>query len=376
MTQKKIAILSTFYPYRGGIAQFSGALFRALETSNEVRAFNFSKQYPAFLFPGETQFVKSGDNADEIPSERLLNSTSPISYLKTASKINAFGPDLFISNYWMTFFGPAMGTVAKRVSPTAKKIAILHNVIPHEKRFYDQPSNRYFLNNHDGFVVLSEAVEKDLVSIKPDAKFIRIPHPNYNHFGEKLDKRTAKQQLNIDLDKKTLLFFGIIRDYKGLDLLLTTFSKLDSSYQLLIAGECYGSFEKYQKLIEVSGAKDRIFCFNQYISDQEVPVFFSAADVCILPYKSATQSGITAIAHHFCLPLIATDVGGLKETIKHEKNGLIIPIPHVDELLSAIQFYFEKAKYQPFSKQLELENEENSWGNFANKLLEFSLKLP
>lgn len=376
MTKKKIALLSTFYPYRGGIAQFSGALFRALETSSEVRAFNFSKQYPSFLFPGETQFVKAGDKADEIPSERVLNSTSPISYLKTASKINAFGPDIFISNYWMTFFGPAMGTVAKRIAPTAKKIAILHNVIPHEKRFYDHTSNRYFLNNHDGFVVLSEAVEKDLLTIKSDAKFIRIPHPNYQHFGEKWDKRAAQTHLKIDPEKKTLLFFGIIRDYKGLDVLLTAFSKLDSSYQLLIAGECYGSFEKYQKLIDASRGKDRIFCFNQYISDQEVPIFFSAADVCILSYKSATQSGITAIAHHFCLPLIATDVGGLKESIQHGKNGLIIPSPDEKLLFEAIELYFKESKLNAFSHQLARENKEKSWDNFATKLLEFSTKLP
>lgn len=376
MTPKKIAILSTFYPYRGGIAQFSGALFRALETSCEVQAFNFSKQYPSFLFPGETQFVKAGDNADEIPSVRVLNSTSPVSYLKTASKINAFDPNIFISNYWMTFFGPAMGTVAKRISSTAKKIAILHNIIPHEKRFYDQLSNRYFLNNHDGFVVLSEAVEKDLLSFKPDAKFIRIPHPNYNHFGDKWDKGAAQAHLKIDPDKKTLLFFGIIRDYKGLDVLLAAFFKLDSSYQLLIAGECYGSFEKYQKLIDASGAKNRIFCFNQYISDQEVPIFFSAADVCILSYKSATQSGITAIAHHFCLPLIATDVGGLKESIQHGKNGLIIPFPDEKLLCEAIELYFKESKLDTFSHQLALENKENSWDNFAAKLLEFSSKLP
>lgn len=376
MTKRKIAILSTFYPYRGGIAQFSGALFRALESSSEVRAFNFSKQYPSFLFPGETQYVKEGDKADEIPSERVLNSTSPFSFLKTASKINAFDPDIFISNYWMTFFGPAMGTVAKRISPKAKKIAILHNVIPHEKRFYDQASNRYFLNNHDGFVVLSESVEKDLLSLKPDAQFLRIPHPNYNHFGDKWIRKEAQAKLKIDSEKKTLLFFGIIRDYKGLDLLLNAFSKLDASYQLLIAGECYGSFDKYQQLIDLSGAKERIFVFNQYISDQEVPVFFSAADVCILPYKSATQSGITAIAHHFCLPLIATDVGGLKESIQHDKNGLIIPFPDKNLLFEAIELYFKKSKMEPFSHQLALENKENSWSSFAAKLLEFGSKLP
>lgn len=368
----KIAILSVFYPYRGGIAQFSGSLFRALENGHDVTAFNFNLQYPSFLFPGETQFVKPEDHADAIPSKRLLNSVQPLSYIKTAREINDFEPDIFISNYWMSFFGPAMGFVAKKIKKNSKRIAILHNVIPHEKRFYDTAFNRYFLNNHDAFVVLSSAVEKDLLSLKPDANILKLQHPIYSHFGEKISRESAQQKLKINPEKKTILFFGIIRDYKGLDVLLTAFSKLSEEYQLIIAGECYGSFERYESQISELKIQQRTYIFNRYIPDHEVATFFSAADVCILPYKSATQSGITAISHHFCVPLIATNVGGLKETIVEGENGIIVSEPKPELFAFAIKNYFENDFQALFSENIRIKNKENSWSEFAKKIIEFA----
>lgn len=371
----KIAILSVFYPYRGGIAQFSGSLFRAFEENHAVKAFNFTLQYPSFLFPGETQFVKPEDNADAIPSERLLNSVQPFSYQKTANKINEYAPDLYISNYWMSFFGPAMGFVAKKINPKAKRIAVLHNVIPHEKRFYDSSFNRYFLNNHDAFVVLSSAVEKDLLSLKPNARVLKLEHPVYSHFGEKISRQDAQNELKLDSSKKTILFFGIIRDYKGLDVLLNAFAMLSEDYQLIIAGECYGPFEKYESQIEQLKIKERTHVFNRYIPDHEVATFFSAADVCILPYISATQSGITAISHHFCVPLIATNVGGLKETIKEGVNGTIVAEPKPQLFASAIENYFKSDLQQTFSENIRIKNKENSWSEFAKKVVSFAREI-
>lgn len=371
----KIAILSVFFPYRGGIAQFSGSLYRALEKDHQVKAFNFSLQYPSFLFPGETQFVKPEDKADEIPTERLLNSVQPFSYLKTANKINQHEPELYISNYWMSFFGPSMGFVAKKINPKAKRIAILHNVIPHEKRFYDSAFNRYFLNNHDAFVVLSSAVEKDLLSLKPNARVLKLEHPVYSHFGEKISRQEAQNQLKLDSSKKTILFFGIIRDYKGLDVLLNAFSQLSEAYQLVIAGECYGSYEKYENQIQQLGIEARTHVFNRYIPDHEVAMFFSAADVCILPYKSATQSGITAISHHFCVPLIATNVGGLKETIEEGINGTIVAGPQPQLFATAIENYFKNDLQQQFSENIRIKNKENSWSEFAKKVVSFAREI-
>lgn len=367
----KISIFSAFYPFRGGIAQFSAPLLRSLEKKNSVKAFTFKRQYPNFLFPGETQFVTEKDTADKVQAIRILDSINPFTYFSSARKINKEKTDLYITNYWMSFFGPAMGIIARRINRKTKQISILHNVIPHEKRFFDTLFNKFFLQKTDGFIVMSDVVLKDLLTLKPTAKYIRIEHPVYTHFGEKLNQKEALEKLKLPTDKKTLLFFGLIRDYKGLDLLIEVMNLLDNSYQLLIAGEIYGSFDKYTTLIETSKAKNRIHLFNQYISDDEVALYFSAADICILPYKSATQSGITAVANHFTLPIIATDVGGLKETIHHLKTGIIVNEPKVEQISEAIQYYFSNNLKESFSENIEIENKEKSWDNFTEKLIEF-----
>ncbi len=371
----KISIFSAFYPLRGGIAQFSALLFRSLEKKHTVKAFTFKRQYPDFLFPGETQFVTEKDNADIIPAIPILDSINPITYFFSAKKINKEKSDLYISNYWMTFFGPSMGIIARLLNKNTKQIAILHNVIPHEKRFFDKPFNRFFLNKTDGFVVMSDIVLKDLLSLKPNAKYIRIDHPIYNHFGNKINQKEAQEKLNLSSDKKTILFFGFIRDYKGLDLLIEAMDLLDNSYQLIVAGEVYGSFDKYNTIINNSNSKERIHLFNKYISDDEVSIYFSAADVCVLPYKSATQSGITAIANHFTLPIIATDVGGLKETINHNKTGLIINQPKKEQISESIELYFTSNYKEEFSKNILTENQNHSWDNFTDKLMIFSQTL-
>ena len=368
----KISIFSTFYPYRGGIAQFSASLYRSLQKKNEVRAYTFKRQYPNFLFPGKTQFVTEKDKADKIESHRILDFLNPLSYFRSGNIINKDNSSLYISNYWMTFFGPAMGIIARRINKSTKQISILHNVIPHEKRFFDKGFTRFFLRKTDGFIVMSDAVLNDLLSIKPTAKYIRIDHPVYDHFGVKIDQKKALQKLGLSSDKKTLLFFGIIRDYKGLDLLLQAMNDLDESYQLIIAGEAYGSFNKYEVVVNNSKNKERIHLFNHYISDDEVPLYFSASDVCILPYKSATQSGITAVSNHFTLPVIATDVGGLKETIHHNETGLIVDRADSQKIKEAIVLYFEENLKEKFSQNVAIENEQKSWDNFTNKLVDFS----
>ncbi len=370
----KIALLSVFYPYRGGIAQFSAMLYRALEKEHQLKAYTFSRQYPNVLFPGTSQFVTKDDNADKIPAKRTLDSVNPFTFVKTAKEINAFDPDLFISQYWMTFFGPAIGGVQKKLKKGTKRISILHNVIPHEKRFFDNFANKSFLKHNEGFVVLSDAVLKDLLSIVPDAKYLRIDHPVYNQFGEKTERNTALESLGLDQSKKFLLFFGFIRDYKGLGLLLKALADLPDDFELIVAGEIYGSFEKYQQIINAKNLGNRVHLYNQYIPDDEVATYFSASDVCILPYRSATQSGITAIAHHFNLPIIATDVGGLKETIEHEKTGLMIQ-PDVDELKNAIQLYYTENRQTLFSEEIKRNKKDNSWENFAEKVIAFAEEL-
>lgn len=368
----RIAFLSTFYPYRGGIAQFSGALLRALEhEGHEVKAFNFTRQYPEFLFPGKTQLVNDKDTADPIESYRVLDSINPISYLKTSNAINTYSPDVLITSYWMPFFAPSMGTIARNIHSKTKIVSVLHNVVPHEKRFFDKAFSLYFLAPHHGFVALTSKVSKDLHELAPEAKSMLHPHPLYDHFGAKIDTIEARKKLNIPQDKKVLLFFGFIRDYKGLDILINAFAQLDSSYHLLIAGEVYGSFDNYQAQIDRHPLKEHISVYNNYIGDHEVPTYFSAADVCLLPYKSATQSGITSISYHFDLPLIATNVGGLKETIFHNETGLICNQPNAQDLANTITDFFGTDKAEKFKVGIQKLKEEWSWKALAKKIISF-----
>jgi glycosyltransferase involved in cell wall biosynthesis len=367
----RIAYLSTFYPYRGGIAQFNASLFREFEKKHEIKAFTFTRQYPDILFPGKTQYVTNDENADMIPALRKLDSVNPFTYLSTAKEINKFKPDLLIMKYWMSFFGPSLGTVAKFMKKDTTVISILDNVIPHEKKIIDIPFTQYFLKQNDGFIAMSDSVKTDLLTLKPNAKVIHADHPLYNHFGNRLDKKAACEQLKIHPDKKTLLFFGFIRDYKGLDLLIETFGRLDQSYQLVIAGETYGSFDKYREQINKLPNKKNVFVFNDYISDNQVPAFFSASDVCILPYKSATQSGITSIAYHFDIPLIATNTGGLKETILHNQTGLIVDEISAGAICSAVIRYFDEQLKDKFISEIQNLKTRLSWEKFAESILNF-----
>ncbi len=369
----KVAILSPFYPYRGGIAQFSAMLYTAMAEEHEVKAFSFSRLYPGFLFPGKTQYVEDGDNAIEIPSRRVLDSINPFSYQKTAREIADFQPDVLIIAYWMSFFGPAYGHVASRLKKKTKIISLVHNAIPHEPKFFDKPFAKLLFDRSDGFVVMSDIVKNDLSSMEPGAKFCVRPHPLYDHFGKKIEANEARKQLGLSPDKKTLLFFGLIRDYKGLDLLIDAMSGLDDDYQLLIAGECYGSFEKYETQIANSPAKNRIVAMNEYIEDSLVPVLFSATDLLILPYKSATQSGVIPVAYHFEVPVVATDVGGLRETIEQPGTGIICE-PEVKSLESAVKQVFAVGGEQ-FVNNIRKEKENLSWGKFADGVIEFAKSL-
>lgn len=372
--KRRIALFSAFYPYRGGIAQFSANLYRALEQEGQDPvAFTFKRQYPDFLFPGKTQKVESGDNADPIPAKRVLDSANPLTYRFAAKEIAATHPDLIISQYWMTYFAPSTGALHKYLGKrNIKRISILHNVVPHEKRFYDERANRYFLKQNEGFVVMSDAVLTDLLLFQPNAKYLRIDHPAYSHFGEGISRDNALEILKLDKNKKYILFFGFIRKYKGLDVLIDALKDLSQEYHLIVAGEAYGSMKEYEDQIELAGLKDRIHLYNEYIGDDQVKIYFSASDVCVLPYRSATQSGITAIANHFCLPVIATDVGGLKEVITSGTDGLIVE--HADPHLigNAIKRYFQDGLKEQFVSKLTSDRENKSWDNFARSLLDFA----
>lgn len=367
----KIAILSPFTPYRGGIAQFSGMLYTSLvEMNQDVCAFNFTRLYPDLLFPGKTQYI---DAVDSLPIEsvRCLDSINPISYFKTVHDIEQYAPDVLIISYWISFFVPAYAHVANRLKKQCKVITLLHNAIPHEPRFFDQFLAKILFKQSDAFIVLSENVAQDLLAMKPRAKYLLTPHPLYDHFGKKIAKNIAQASLGIDSSKKTLLFFGLIRDYKGLDLLIQAMDLLDEDYQLVVAGECYGSFDKYQALIDCSQAGNRIKVYNQYIDDADVATFFSAADALVLPYRSATQSGVVSLAYHFDLPMLATNVGDFYNSIVRPNIGVIASEITPESIGEAVQTLFAADNMATYRQNIAQEKLALSWHVFAEKLLVF-----
>lgn len=367
----RIAYLSTFYPFRGGIAQFNADLLEEFGRHHEVKAFTFTRQYPSFLFPGKTQYVTPGDKAKKVDSEAILDTANPFSWRPAARKIAAWKPDLLVMKYWMSYLAPSLGTVARYLKRRGiPVITVLDNVIPHETKFFDKPFSRWFLRQNSGCVAMSEAVLKDMLSLTPDKPYILQPHPLYDHFGQKMDKRAAQEALGLDPGKRTLLFFGLIRDYKGLDLLIDALPLLGEEYQLVIAGESYGSFDKYQAQIAASGCSGRIHVFNRYIDDEEVPQFFSAADLCVLPYKSATQSGITAIALHFDLPVVATPVGGLAESIEKPGIGLMTEGISAEAIAKTVRAFYA-ANPDTFVENIRQTKATMTWEVFAGKILDF-----
>lgn len=372
----RIAILSCFYPYRGGIAQFNASLMAELGREHDVKAFNFKRQYPGLLFPGKTQYVTPDDEAVPVESDALLDTAAPWTYGRTARAIRRWQPDLVLLRYWMPYFAPSLGYVARHLGPGCKVIGILDNVVPHERRFFDRPLTRYFLGGCEGFVVMADTVRDDLLSFRPDARYLLRQHPLYAHFGEKLPREEAEDRLGIPHGGRNLLFFGLIRPYKGLDILIDAFSDLPDGYRLIVAGEPYGSFEPYQRQIDASPARDRIFLYPRYIRDSEVKDYFSAADVTVLPYRSATQSGISSVSYHFEVPMIVTSVGGLKTGIGDRGTGLTAAAATPEAVRTEILRYFSDPQVRAGCvARIREEKERLSWGQFARDLTAFASTL-
>ncbi len=391
----RIAILSCFYPYRGGISQFNTYLLKELSRNHTVQAFNFRRMYPDFLFPGKTQFVAKDDDAVPVESRALLDTANPFSYMSTAKKIAEWKPDILITRYWMSYFAPSLGTVARRVASILKSeaekrgekshfkaIAIMDNVIPHEPRFFDKPFTKYFISRNDGFVTLSSAVERDLLEMDSRCRVRTIPHPLYSNFGARTDSLAARREIlnghwqgNLTdkelADRKVLLFFGLIREYKGLDILLEAMAHLDSSYTLVVAGEPYGKFDRYQEILDserLAPFRKNIVLNTDYIPDGEVKKYFSAADVCVLPYRSATQSGISSISWNFDVPLITTPVGGLVESIGKAGTGMLTEDISPESVADAVRKFFTQGEKEKFVENIHALKKKLSWENFCAEL--------
>lgn len=367
----RISLIGPFSPFRGGISDFNTALYNELDKSHDIQLINYSTQYPKFLFPGKTQYK---DDVDESPkSERILSSINPFTWSKTANKITDFQPDIVIIHYWMPFFAPALRkiSVSLKKKIDAKTIVICHNLIPHEKHSIDQFFTKMFINQIDRFVVMSKSVKLDLLKIVPNAKFRLTPHPIYNIFGNTIDKNIARKKFGIKA-KNVILYFGLIREYKGLDILLNCIPKIKqelNDFIIIVAGECYEKTEKYYAIIENLKIQDSVDLRLKFIPDNEVAQYFSAADVVALPYRTATQSGITQIAYNFNRPVIVSDVGGLAEIVPNGKTGYVVK-PDSSEFAKAIINFFKEDKFEEFSKNIQTHKQLFSWEIFVDKLME------
>lgn len=369
----KVVFFSALPPFRGGISDFSELVVSAMEQQCEMKAFTFKKQYPNFLFPGQTQLSQ---NKLSKSYPRIVSGFNPFSYFSAVRQLKKSSPTIFITNYWMTFFAPMNVFFSKFLNKSCIKIAIIHNLVPHEKRFFDRIFNRMFIKSYDGFIVLSESVKRDLLALNASSNVCLLKHPVYNHFGKKITREEAAASLGLDSTKKILLFFGLIRNYKGLDLLLQAFSNLNNEFSLVIAGEVYGKENSYTDLIAKSKNKN-IHFVNRFIDEQDVKLYFSAADLCILPYKSATQSGIQALANSFCLPVLISNVGGLAEDIIDDKNGFILNDLNPLTIQNKIEVIFEEKKFIQVQENLTRENIllNDSWAKFSDSIIQFCDRL-
>lgn len=360
-----VVILGSAHPLRGGLAAYNERLAKAFtDAGYAVKILTFSLQYPGILFPGKTQF--STEPAPEnLDIEVCVNSVNPFSWFKAGKKIRNLQPDFLIIKYWIPFMAPCFGTIARIAKKNGKTrvISILDNIIPHEKRPGDNVFSNYFVKPVDGFVAMSRQVMNDLDQFDRQKPRTFCPHPLYDHFGNLELKEIAQRKLGLDTSFKYLLFFGFIRDYKGLDLLLHAMADeriRNMKLKLLIAGEFYTNSKPYFEIIENKNLRDQVIMSNDFIADSQVADYFNASTLVVQPYKDATQSGVTQIAYHFEKPMITTNVGGLAEIVPDGKVGFITK-PEVKEIADAIVRFFEEKKEDEFIKNIKTEKQNYSW---------------
>lgn len=362
----RIVYIGTCFPMRGGIAQFNAILARELARRHEVTVLSFTRQYPDLLFPGKTQYLTEQDAAGIVrfPAEPVLDSIGPWSWWRTARRAAALEPDVVIYKYWMPFFAPAFGTISRWVKrwTGARVIFVCDNIVPHERRPFDAALTRYALAPVDGFVTMSESVRRDLLAFRPGAPHALVHHPIYDIFGERIEKSEARRQLGLG-DGPWILFFGYIRRYKGLDLLLQALPRVrrHRPVRLLVAGEFYDNEQHYRELVRAGGLEDAVVFRSDYIPEDQVAVYFSAADCVALPYHSATQSGIVQVAYHLDTPVICTDVGGLAEVVLDNQTGFVVPPDDPAALAEAIERFYAEDREEALREGVRREKQNYSW---------------
>lgn len=368
----KIVVLGTAWPYRGGIALFNERLAREFQKENdEVITYTFTLQYPSFLFPGKTQYSEEPAPQD-MNIVRKVSSVNPFNWIKVGRELKKMAPDLIVIGFWLPFMAPCLGTIARiaRKNGKTRVVSVVHNIVPHEHRIGDKMFATYFCNSVDGFVAMSDSVLNDLTlfdSVKPRV-FCR--HPLYDNFGKQVDREEALSELGLDTNNRYMLFFGLIRDYKGLDIMLKAYadSRLRKmGVKLIVAGEFYNNAEKYFELEKELGLEGEVIWHREFVPDSKVRYYFGAADIIVQPYKSATQSGVTQIAYHFEKPMIVTNVGGLAEIVPNGKAGYVVE-PDEKEIADAIVDFFGNNRQDEFKEGLLFEKRKYAWSNMTKSV--------
>ncbi|MGN6603946.1 MAG: glycosyltransferase family 4 protein [Ginsengibacter sp.] len=381
MPSQKIIIIGSAFPLRGGgIATFNERLAKEfIDEGFDTTIYTFSYQYPSFLFPGTSQY--STEPAPKgIPIKVKINSVNPLNWIAVGNELKKLRPDIIVVRYWLPFMGPCLGTILRKVKKNhfTKVVCIADNILPHEKRPGDKWLTKFFVKPVDRFITMSEKVMNDLKIFAKDKRAQLVLHPLYDNFGEKISKAEARKKLQINESDKILLFFGFIRKYKGLDILLNAFKILEQKksvpdLKLIIAGEFYDDEKNYTSLLNDPQIKNDLILETQFIRNDEVKNYFCAADCVIQPYRSATQSGVTPLAYHFEIPMIVTNVGGLPSMVPDGKAGLVAE-PTVESITEKITEYFEKgeAYFLPFLLE---EKKKYSWKNMVDAILDLGQPL-
>lgn len=368
-----IAIIGSAHPLRGGgISTFNERLAEVLQQQGHtVTIFSFSLQYPSFLFPGKSQHTDEPAPTN-LTIHSIINSVNPLNWIKVGNRIKNEKPDLIIVRYWLPFMGPCFGTILRRVRKNThtKIVAITDNVIPHEHRPGDMAFTKYFIKSADAFVAMSKEVLKDLAGFTTRPSVFSA-HPVYDNYGSRLSKKEACDKLGLDSSGKHILFFGFIRKYKGLDILLDAMKDeriRKAGIQLIVAGEFYGDKDSYLQQIQNNSISDIVHLFTEFIPNDEIRYYFSAADLIVQPYRSATQSGITQVAYHFEKPMVVTNVGGLPEVVPNGKTGFVTN-PDSKEIADAILKFYEPGSLPELEQNIISEKQKYSWDTFINNLM-------
>jgi len=372
----KVIIIGPAHPLRGGgMATFNERLARQFQNEgHQTIIYTFSLQYPSFMFPGTSQYSTEPAPTD-LDIRVCINSINPFNWIQMGNRIKKENADLIVVRYWLPLMGPALGTILRRVKKNkhSRIVCIADNVIPHEKRFGDKPFTSYFIKPIDGFIIMSEKVMADLRLFSATKPAALVKHPLYDNFGEQISKAAARAKLGIDPNEQVLLFFGFIRKYKGLDILLDAMKILKDQQQpfkLLIAGEFYGDEKVYSEQIARLGIQEQLILHTGFITDSEVKYYLCAADVVVQPYRNATQSGVTPLAYHFEKPMIVTNVGGLPSLVPDNKAGLVAE-PNAASIAIKIIEYFDKGENY-FLPHIIEEKKKLSWSKLLDAIMDIS----